>query len=438
MKEFLKLKILSVEPDKELECKSICHLWEDCPFMRLGNISSGKTEGNRFSFVKIEVTNLGKESICLEPEYFFAKDKDGFSFKAVDFQCELYSNKLRCFSYRYVLGNLSKVKYLALFQCESVVSVIYNSKRNSFQSNYIYSVSSEFGNAEESLNNQIISLSTDNYNLHVDNSNYKKEICTLKDLLNKKENKIKKLECEIEEIREDYNNLIQSKRETESFKENTKRTVDEFLCKYKFVEDDDYFRIISLEKENTVSFHREFNKSKNNYNWVNKGEALISLKADNSFGYILDGRTIIKSPVSGLFEFNNNKMIEFEEEICRIRKYSPNEKESVLLELETKEIKENVYKKERKKLLEREALDELIEEGKVFNAYTKKDGNRTTIPMDIATAVWNRDGGRCCFCGSRENLEFDHIIPISKGGATTFRNLQILCKNCNIKKSDNI
>ena len=74
-------------------------------------------------------------------------------------------------------------------------------------------------------------------------------------------------------------------------------------------------------------------------------------------------------------------------------------------------------------------MDELIEEGKVFNAYTKKDGNRTTIPMDIANAVWNRDGGKCCICGSRDNLEFDHIIPISKGGATTFRNLQILCKN---------
>ena len=107
-------------------------------------------------------------------------------------------------------------------------------------------------------------------------------------------------------------------------------------------------------------------------------------------------------------------------------------------EIERKEVKEKVYEKERRKMLEREVLDELIEEGKVFNVYTKKDGNRATIPLDIANAVWNRDGGKCCICGSRENLEFDHIIPISKGGATTFRNLQILCKNCNIKKSDNI
>lgn len=113
-------------------------------------------------------------------------------------------------------------------------------------------------------------------------------------------------------------------------------------------------------------------------------------------------------------------------------------KMEVIAGLEKEDIKNAVYKKERKKMIEREVLDELVQEGKIFNVYIQKDGNRMTIPMDIATAVWNRDGGKCCICGSNENLEFDHIIPISKGGATTLRNLQILCKNCNIKKSDNI
>ncbi|MEI8270115.1 MAG: HNH endonuclease [bacterium] len=52
--------------------------------------------------------------------------------------------------------------------------------------------------------------------------------------------------------------------------------------------------------------------------------------------------------------------------------------------------------------------------------------------------VWNRDGGRCVNCGSQENLEFDHIIPFSKGGATTYRNMQLLCKKCNIDKSNKL
>ena len=166
-------------------------------------------------------------------------------------------------------------------------------------------------------------------------------------------------------------------------------------------------------------------------------DPLVTLKVDN-VGYGLNAPTIIKSPVAGIFEFNSNKIIRFDEEICRIRKYEQAEKEKVIAELEKEDIKQNIYKKERKKMIERETLDELIEEGKVFNVYTKKQGNRTTIPMDIATAVWNRDGGKCCICGSKEELEFDHIIPISKGGATSFRNLQLLCKTCNIRKSDNI
>ena len=52
--------------------------------------------------------------------------------------------------------------------------------------------------------------------------------------------------------------------------------------------------------------------------------------------------------------------------------------------------------------------------------------------------VWNRDGGKCVLCGSNENIEFDHIVPFSKGGANTYRNIQILCESCNRKKSDNI
>ncbi|NLA50063.1 MAG: hypothetical protein GX876_11455 [Bacteroidales bacterium] len=63
---------------------------------------------------------------------------------------------------------------------------------------------------------------------------------------------------------------------------------------------------------------------------------------------------------------------------------------------------------------------------------------REPIPQEIMDKVWNRDGGKCVKCGSQENLEFDHIIPFSKGGATTYRNLQLLCKKCNLKKLDNI
>jgi 5-methylcytosine-specific restriction endonuclease McrA len=64
--------------------------------------------------------------------------------------------------------------------------------------------------------------------------------------------------------------------------------------------------------------------------------------------------------------------------------------------------------------------------------------SRAPIPSSVQILVWNRDGGRCVQCGSNENLEFDHIIPVSKGGANTARNLQLLCENCNRSKSNRI
>ena len=60
------------------------------------------------------------------------------------------------------------------------------------------------------------------------------------------------------------------------------------------------------------------------------------------------------------------------------------------------------------------------------------------IPSHIRSEVWYRDGGQCVICGAREYLELDHVIPRSKGGATTIDNLQVLCRKCNSQKSDRI
>lgn len=105
--------------------------------------------------------------------------------------------------------------------------------------------------------------------------------------------------------------------------------------------------------------------------------------------------------------------------------------------LEKDEIKKRILEKERKKQLEREAMSELIEEGVIFNTDSNQM-KREPIPQDVKDRVWNRDGGKCVKCGSTEKLEFDHIIPISKGGANTYRNLQLLCENCNRTKSNKI
>jgi hypothetical protein len=70
--------------------------------------------------------------------------------------------------------------------------------------------------------------------------------------------------------------------------------------------------------------------------------------------------------------------------------------------------------------------------------FENKERKRGPIPEAVRHAVWRRDQGRCVICGSQEKLEFDHIIPFSKGGSDTERNLQLLCENCNRKKYNKI
>ena len=60
------------------------------------------------------------------------------------------------------------------------------------------------------------------------------------------------------------------------------------------------------------------------------------------------------------------------------------------------------------------------------------------ISSEVKQNVWNRDGGKCVCCNSITQLEFDHIIPVSKGGSNYENNVQILCYDCNRKKFNNI
>ena len=96
-------------------------------------------------------------------------------------------------------------------------------------------------------------------------------------------------------------------------------------------------------------------------------------------------------------------------------------------------VKEKIYKNNKK-------FEEIK---KTVEAYEKYESNeehirRQPIPEDVKFEVWRRDGGKCVICGSQKNLEFDHIIPFSKGGSSTARNLQLLCQECNRKKSNKI
>jgi hypothetical protein len=66
---------------------------------------------------------------------------------------------------------------------------------------------------------------------------------------------------------------------------------------------------------------------------------------------------------------------------------------------------------------------------------TSEEETNRYIPPEVKLNVWRRDQGKCVECGSKEKLEYDHIISISKGGSNTERNIQLLCQTCNRKKA---
>jgi len=61
--------------------------------------------------------------------------------------------------------------------------------------------------------------------------------------------------------------------------------------------------------------------------------------------------------------------------------------------------------------------------------------NSRYIPAEVQRTVWKRDGGRCTFvsetgrrCGERTRVEYDHRVPVARGGEATTDNIRLRCR----------
>ena len=59
---------------------------------------------------------------------------------------------------------------------------------------------------------------------------------------------------------------------------------------------------------------------------------------------------------------------------------------------------------------------------------------QSEFPAFTRFNLFLRDTFECQYCGSKENLTFDHVIPRRLGGKTTWENIITACGTCNMKK----
>lgn len=113
--------------------------------------------------------------------------------------------------------------------------------------------------------------------------------------------------------------------------------------------------------------------------------------------------------------------------LTNINGYIQSSKREVFFPKDIKTIEHKLNQKRGSFYLDNDVWESIcrIERGKVLNK--------------MRFAIYQRDHYQCQKCGRQTNdLEVDHIIPISKGGKSTFENLQTLCHQCNYEKGSNL
>ena len=56
------------------------------------------------------------------------------------------------------------------------------------------------------------------------------------------------------------------------------------------------------------------------------------------------------------------------------------------------------------------------------------------VPAFTRFNLFLRDGFECVYCGSGDELTFDHVVPRRLGGKTSWTNIAAACSKCNLRK----
>lgn len=215
---------------------------------------------------------------------------------------------------------------------------------------------------------------------------------------------------------------------------------NDFYDKQKTYDNKDYYNMVSCQDyliyqlqfigQDVLTEIKKIETNKNSYNKYCK-----EVNSINSFGkYSFE-------------KLNYNYLLSIEKELFEDKKLSPNLDFEITVTLDCAKMNGYVYDSKFENFDSNQVLS-LIKRlhNKNGNFYNDKEiwdslcrVERAEVSNELRFYILERDGHRCQKCGISdkfENLEIDHIKPISKGGKSTPDNLQTLCHQCNKEKGN--
>lgn len=154
--------------------------------------------------------------------------------------------------------------------------------------------------------------------------------------------------------------------------------------------------------------------------------------------YLADINELAQNQYDVNTNLNPHKLGILEKELAKRKMKKP--KTTLIISVELSYKNENKYQ-----AFSIKEIDDIIEQinnncdgyynnKEIFNSLCRVERGKVTNA--IRKSIYERDNYKCLKCGKMNDLEIDHIIPISKGGKSTMDNLQTLCHKCNKAKGN--